>query len=84
MQPAQVLLIIIISVLASVLTACGVQVYYILKEFRESVKKINKVLDDAGLISSSVAKPIAGISGFLTGLKSGVEVINLIKGKKSE
>ncbi len=83
-QPAQILLIIVVSVLTSVLTACGIQVFYILKEIRESMKKTNKILDDAGLISSSVAKPISGISEFLMGLKSGAEVIRLLTKKKKE
>lgn len=81
-QPAQILLFIIVSVLSAVLTACGIQVYYILKEFKESVKKMNKVLDDFGVISESVAKPISGISGFITGLKSGAELIKILKSKK--
>jgi len=85
-QPAQILLFSVISVLTTVLTLCGIQVYYILKEFRESVKKMNKVLDDAGIISSSVAKPVSGISGFLTGLKGGADLINFFckKGEKNE
>lgn len=83
-QPAQILLFIVISVLSAVLTACGIQVYYIFKEFKESVKKMNKVLDDFGVISESVAKPISEISGFITGLKSGVELIKILKRKKEE
>ncbi len=82
--PAQVLLFIVITVLTTVVSLCGIQVFYILKELRQSVRKTNKILDDAGLISESVAKPISGISGFLTGLKSGAEIIRLLKGKKEK
>lgn len=81
-QPAQIVLILVVCILTAILTACGIQVYYILQELRESVKKANKILDDAGVVSSSVAKPIAGISGFITGLKSGAEIVNLLRGKK--
>jgi hypothetical protein len=81
-QSAQLLLFLVISVLTAILTACGIQIYYVLKELRESVKKVNKILDDAGIVSSSVAKPIAGISGFITGLKSGAEIVKILKGEK--
>jgi len=83
-QPAQILLFLVIITLTSLLVACGIQFYSILKELRESIKKMNKILDDANLVSSSVAKPIAGFSGFIMGLKSGAEVVRILKGKKEE
>ncbi|OQA93843.1 MAG: hypothetical protein BWY24_00076 [Microgenomates group bacterium ADurb.Bin219] len=82
--PVQILLFLTVFILTTVLTLCGIQVFHILKELRESVKKANKILDDFGIISESVAKPVSGISGFLTGLKSGTEIINLLKGRKKE
>lgn len=69
--------------MTTLLTLAGIQVIHILKEIRETVKKTNKILDDTGLITSSIAKPITGISGFITGLKSGTDLINLFLRKKS-
>lgn len=74
----QILLTIVVLVLTTLLTIVGVEVFLILREFRESIRKMNKILDDAGLISESVAKPISGISGFLTGLKSGASLVKLL------
>ena len=82
--PIQILLFLVIFLITTVLTLCGIQVFHILRDLRESVKKANKMLDDFGIISESVAKPISGISGFLTGLKSGAEIINLFKRGKKE
>ncbi len=79
----QILLFLVVSILTTLLTLAGIQVVHILKELRETVKKTNKMLDDFQLISSSVAKPIAGISGFITGLKGGTDIINLFLKKKS-
>jgi len=82
----QILLFVVVTVLTVLLTLSGVQVYYILKEFKQSVKKVNKILDDTEIMTSSVAKPIAGISGFITGIKSGADILNLflnIKKKKN-
>ena len=73
----QILLFIVVSVLTTVLTLAGIQVVRILKELHQTIIKMNKMMDDFQLISSSVAKPIAGVSGFLTGIKSGMDVVNL-------
>ena len=73
----QLILVLVIVLLASVLTVIGVEVFFILKEFRLSVRKINKILDDSGMISESVAKPIQSFSGFVMGLKSGVNFMKL-------
>jgi hypothetical protein len=81
---AQLLLIGVVTALTTLLVIIGVQVVYILRELREAVRKINKILDDAGLVSESVAKPIAGVSGFLTGIKSGANLIKLLERKEEK
>jgi len=78
----QIFLFLVTSVLATVLTVAGIQVIHILQEFRQTVKTLNKVLEDAQTISSSVAKPVAGFASFITGLKSGAELINTFLNKK--
>lgn len=78
MEITQLILVLVIVLLASVLTVIGVEVFFILKEFRISVRKINKILDDSGLISESIAKPVADLSGFITGLKNGVHLMKFI------
>jgi len=80
----QILLFLVVSILTTVLTLSGIQVYHILKELRETVKKTNKILDDVELISYSVAKPIAGVSAFISGLKGGMDVVNLFMKNKKE
>ena len=62
----QGLLVVVVVVLTVLLTAVGIQVFLILRELQQSIKKTNKILDDAGLISESVAKPISAISNSLT------------------
>lgn len=78
----QLLLVLVVTALTTLLVFVGIQVVYILREVRESMRKINKVLDDAGLISESVAKPIAGVSGFLTGIQGGAKLMKLLKEKE--
>ena len=71
LNPTQILLIIVVSVLTAILAAIGLQVFNILKESRRSIEKVNKILDDAGKVSEAVTKPITSLSnslGSLSGL----------------
>ncbi|MCX6725844.1 MAG: hypothetical protein NT052_00810 [Candidatus Shapirobacteria bacterium] len=64
-SPTQILLIVVVSALSVVLVIIGVQVFYLFREFRRSVEKVNKVLDDVGTVSSAITKPIASLSNSL-------------------
>lgn len=67
MDATQIVLIGAVTILTIVLSLTGIQVYFILREFRQTVKKINKMLDDGGIISGSVASLVERIAG-VTGL----------------
>jgi hypothetical protein len=67
MENTQILLVGVVTVLTGILTLIGVQVFLILKEIKRTIEKMNKMLDDAGLISESVARPIASLSNSITG-----------------
>jgi hypothetical protein len=85
----QVLLIVVITTLTILLTVIGVQVFFILREFKRTIEKMNKMLDDAGVISESIAKPIASLSSGVTGLSGITGLLGWLvsrgkKGKKTE
>jgi len=63
----QILLIVVITALTIILTVIGIQIFYILKEVRRSFEKVNKILEDASQVSSSVVKPVTALSNALTG-----------------
>lgn len=74
----QILLMLIILVLTTMLTVIGVQVFFILREFRVTLQKANKVLDDTGVISESVSKPISLMSTLLLGVKGGSGIVKAL------
>ncbi len=80
----QILLILVVTILTTLLAISGVQVIHILRELRTTVKTLNKVLDDSHTITSSIAKPVAGFSGFLTGLKSGTKILSMLLKSKEK
>jgi hypothetical protein len=86
LSPTQILLIIVVSVLSAVLAVIGIQVFLILKESKRSIEKFNKILEDAGTISSSITKPIAALSSSFSNLSgiSGVLGWLFNRKKKSE
>jgi uncharacterized membrane protein YcgQ (UPF0703/DUF1980 family) len=79
MDPAQIILVAVISILAILLVILGVQVFLILKELRKTVSKANKVLDSTSVIAQSVSSPIASLSSIAEGIKTGTAFMNIVK-----
>lgn len=83
-DPAQILLLLVVIILTVLLVVLGIQVYLILKDFRKTLEKANKVLDNTGDITESVSAPINSFSSILMGLKAGSFIANLMKKAGSE
>jgi Zn-dependent protease len=84
MDPTQLTIIIISFALAILLIVLGIQVWYILKEMRVSLQKINKMLDDAGRVSGAVSEGVIGMTGFVNGLKTGINAVTTLLRNKEE
>jgi hypothetical protein len=83
-EPTQILLIIVVSVLTILLVVVGIQVFFILREVKFSMQKLNKMLDDFSKISSSVVKPIEILSNSAIGLSSLGKIFSFLKSKKEK
>lgn len=81
---AQAVLLFVIVVLSVLLIVLGVQVFFILRELRQTVSKANKVLDDTGIITESVSGPISNLSAIASGVKAGASIAGLLKGNKKK
>jgi hypothetical protein len=80
----QILLIIVITTLTILLTIIGIQVFYILREFKRMIVKMNKILDDAGMISGAVARPIASLSDGITGFSGIAGFLGWLVGRRKK
>lgn len=80
----QFVIIITTITLSSLLVILGIQVFYILKEVRNSLIKVNKMLDDGGRVTGTVGDGVENFSGFVNGLKAGMSAIAGFRGKKDE
>ncbi len=81
---AQAVLLFVLLILTILVLILGIQVFFILRELRQTVAKANKVLDDAGVITESVSGPIATISSLTSGIKTGALLAGLLKRKSGK
>jgi hypothetical protein len=80
-DPAQTALFLVILVLTILLLVLGIQVFFILRQLRETLEKANKILDDTGVITESVSGPISNISSLASGVKAGALIAKLFSKK---
>ncbi len=78
---AQTLLLVVIIILTILLVVLGVQAFFILKEFRKTISKANKVLDHTENITENVSKPVSLLSTLAMGIKTGSALAKMLKKK---
>ncbi len=59
----------------------GYQLILILQEIRQGLRKINQIIDRTRDVSEAIAQPVTSLSSFLSGLKTGKQILS--KSKKS-
>lgn len=80
----QLLLSLVIIIIVTMLSVIGVQVYFVLKDLRNTLQKANKILDDTAIISESISKPIGLLSTVAKSLSSGSKIIKLLLGDSTK
>ena len=83
MDAVQITIIAISFILTLLIVALGVQVWYILKELKNSLTKMNKMLDDGGKVTGAVSDGVENVGGFISGIKTGMSIFSSIR-KKGE
>lgn len=85
----QLVLLLVIVILTVLLVVLGIQVFFILKELRQTIQKTNKVLDHVNSITENIEAPLAALSSFSLGVKASslfavVKVIKSFLGRDKE
>lgn len=81
MDPVQITIIAISFIVTFLIVFLGIQVWYILKEMRTSLQKVNKMLDDAGKVSGTVSQGVSSMAGMLEGIKAGLSIFSSLRRK---
>lgn len=74
----QVVLVFILAILTVNLIFVGFYVILVLKEFRETIKKSNEVLDNIHEVTNTVANPITSLVGVVNGVVEGFKAVRTI------
>ncbi|OGC57481.1 hypothetical protein A3H26_01290 [candidate division WWE3 bacterium RIFCSPLOWO2_12_FULL_36_10] len=83
----QIVLVFILALLTINLIVVGVYLILVLKEFRETIKKTNSVLDNVQSLSNVVSNPLTLLTGFMSAVVQGynaVKSINTIRGDRKK
>ena len=82
------LLLVIIALLTVNVLFVGVYIVLVLKEVRQTVLKLNRILDSFSAISSAIATPIAQAPGVVSAIVEGIKAAKTLQevmgGKKEE
>ena len=70
---AQFLLVIVISILTILVAVVAIQVWQILHEVRQGIRKFNRILDNTQTLSEASAKPITAVNQFFSEVKDLVD-----------
>ena len=69
----QLVLVLILSVLTVNLIVVGFYIIVTLNDFRQTLGKMNSVLDDTSSIVHGIANPLTLISGLVSGVRAAVD-----------
>ena len=75
MDILQIALIFLIALLTIFLTVTGVQVFFILKDLKKALDRLNKVLQTSEEIAEDIEKPMAAASNLVTTLERGAKAL---------
>ena len=83
MDITQIVLVASVAILTGILALVGFEVFLILRQCQQAMRKVNKILDDAGIISTSISKQVANVGDLINTAKT---TFDLAKGffKKEE
>lgn len=84
MDSVQLTIVIISFILTTLVVILSIQVWHILGEFRATIQKGNKMLDDGGKITGVISDSATSVAGFISGIKTGMNVLSLFKKKKED
>lgn len=74
----QILLLLAIIVLTVLLTIIGVQVIYLLRDSRVTLKKIDNIVDNFDYLTTSLVRTSSTFSHLSTSLQSGMQLVGLV------
>lgn len=77
-----------LSILTIALAVVGIQLFLVLKSFRQTVDQVNHIASEAEVKIASITQPLQGLVGIAAGVKTGVRVfegfVNYLNKRKED
>ena len=83
MDTTQLLLTVVLTVTTVLLIVVGIQLFFVLKELRKTLTRVNSIIDNFEKIGSSLESNFTEFMGFFSGVKTLFKIIDVIHTKKS-
>jgi L-asparagine transporter-like permease len=77
MDLPQTIIIVLISIASLVLIIVGVELFFFLKKVNRSLTKIDRIIDDAELLSHNLTRSSLSLAHLVESMKSGLELAGL-------
>lgn len=83
MDLLQIALIFLILLLSIFLAITGIQVFFILRDLKKALDKLNRVLDSGEVIAQDIERPVEAASNMVTAISNGAKALGgIIKSSK--
>ncbi|MBI2326806.1 hypothetical protein HYU92_00655 [Candidatus Curtissbacteria bacterium] len=79
MDLTQTITLSVIIVLTIFLVVIGFQVFFVLRDFRKTLFRMNRLLDDADDLITQIKKPIEATGNLLTSAVAGIGIAHFLK-----
>lgn len=83
MDSTQLLLTVVLTVTTILLVVIGIQLVFVLKELRKTLKKVNEIISNFEKVGVSLEHSFSELTGFASGLKTIFKVIDIFHSKKN-
>ncbi len=82
MDTTQVLLTVVLTITTIILVIVGIQLIFVLKELRKTLRTVNGIIDGLEKVGLSVEHGFTEVVGFFAGIKSIFKIIDILHAKK--
>ncbi|OGF98652.1 hypothetical protein A2153_04145 [Candidatus Gottesmanbacteria bacterium RBG_16_38_7b] len=83
-EPTQILLFAVVTILTILLVFIGWQIYQIFSEIRKMLVKFNTMVDSAVNVTGNMGKSLENLSGVSEGVKAVFSLFKLFSSKKEK
>ena len=84
MDTTQLLLTVVLTVTTILLIIVGIQLIFVLRELRSTLKKVNVIVSGFEKVGTTVEQGVGEVAGFVTGLKTILKAVDIFRTKKHE